>query len=325
MNPDFSVDKELQDLLKDKPIPKDLKLLAELPHLTSVAAVAFNKNGTRVFTAGKSSIKIWENENDEIPKKPKVELTPLSDSYIRTIKLTSDERSLVTCGECKEITVWDVEKEKPIICNAMESKTPYHYNLVLSPDSKYVYSCMSDGSIGMWSLSEASLIKKFYGHNESVSCIDISEDGNTLISGGLDKTVKVWDIRSSKEIKSYSVDSPVYALGLATQMPSHIGPVCAIGLENSKIEILNFGNLQVLQKIQVHEQCVLNLKYDVQGGFFASCGKDANLIITQCPIGPSILKKKEKHSILSVDISPNSQYIVTGNWNKFASLYKVEY
>lgn len=207
----------------------------------------------------------------------------------------------------------------------MESKTPYHYNLVLSPDSKYVYSCMSDGSIGMWSLSENSLIKKFYGHQDSVSCIDISEDGNTLISGGLDKTVKLWDLRSSKELKSYNVDSSVYALGFATQIPDKIGPICGIGLENSKIEILNFNTLDVLQRIQVHEDCVLSLKYDLKGGYFASCGKDSNLIITQCPYGPSIIKKKEKNSILNLDISPNSKFIVTGNWNKFASLYKVEF
>ncbi len=41
------------------------------------------------------------------------------------------------------------------------------------------------------------------GHQYTVYSIDISEDGKYLVSGGWDNTVKIWDYKNAKEIKSY--------------------------------------------------------------------------------------------------------------------------
>ncbi len=41
------------------------------------------------------------------------------------------------------------------------------------------------------------------GHKYTVYCIDISEDNEHLVSGGWDNTVKVWDYKNAKEVKSF--------------------------------------------------------------------------------------------------------------------------
>lgn len=43
-------------------------------------------------------------------KQPIKELKCLKDNYIRACKLTQDEKTMVVCGETKEIIVWDLEK-----------------------------------------------------------------------------------------------------------------------------------------------------------------------------------------------------------------------
>lgn len=37
--------------------------------------------------------------------------------------------------------------------------------------------------------------RQFQGHTDGASCIDISSDGTKLWTGGLDNTVRSWDLR----------------------------------------------------------------------------------------------------------------------------------
>lgn len=53
------------------------------------------------------------------------------------------------------INIWKVAIKK-----VMETQNvPFHYALTLSTDSKYCFSCFSDGSVGWWDLSSGTLIK----------------------------------------------------------------------------------------------------------------------------------------------------------------------
>ena len=42
--------------------------------------------------------------------------------------------------------------------------------------------------------------RQFQGHTDGASCIDISPDGNKLWTGGLDNTVRSWDLREVSDI-----------------------------------------------------------------------------------------------------------------------------
>lgn len=44
------------------------------------------------------------------PVKPRTELKCLSETYVRSCALTNDEQSMVSCGESKEIIIWDLAK-----------------------------------------------------------------------------------------------------------------------------------------------------------------------------------------------------------------------
>lgn len=44
--------------------------------------------------------------------------------------------------------------------------------------------------------------RQFQGHTDGASCIDISPDGSKLWTGGLDNTVRSWDLREVSNIFS---------------------------------------------------------------------------------------------------------------------------
>ena len=49
------------------------------------------------------------------------------------------------------------------------------------------------------SAQETKLLATLKGHNECVLSLAISPDSRTLVSGGFDKTIKVWDIPTGNE------------------------------------------------------------------------------------------------------------------------------
>jgi WD40 repeat protein len=49
------------------------------------------------------------------------------------------------------------------------------------------------------------------GHQERAHALDVSPDGTLIATGGLDKSVRIWDIKQGKEIHKFEGhDAEVY-------------------------------------------------------------------------------------------------------------------
>lgn len=63
----------------------------------------------------------------------------------------------------------------------------------------------------MWDLHNQTLVRQFQGHTDGASCIDISADGTKLWTGGLDNTVRSWDLREGRQLQQHDFSSQVSA------------------------------------------------------------------------------------------------------------------
>lgn len=59
---------------------------------------------------------------------------------------------------------------------------------------------------GFWGMF---LHRQFQGHTDGASCIDISNDGTKLWTGGLDNTVRCWDLREGRQLQQHDFTSQV--------------------------------------------------------------------------------------------------------------------
>lgn len=64
-----------------------------------------------------------------------------------------------------------------------------------------------------WGLPSSlpGLPRQFQGHTDGASCIDISHDGTKLWTGGLDNTVRSWDLREGRQLQQHDFTSQVCA------------------------------------------------------------------------------------------------------------------
>jgi WD40 repeat protein len=71
----------------------------------------------------------------------------------------------------------------------------------------------------MWDLRSFQLVKTFEGHEDSVTCCCLTPDGQKLITGSLDKTVRVWDIAEGREHCKYNFPAQIFSLGVCPMEP----------------------------------------------------------------------------------------------------------
>uniref|UniRef100_A0A8C9MS47 TLE family member 2, transcriptional corepressor n=1 Tax=Serinus canaria TaxID=9135 RepID=A0A8C9MS47_SERCA len=307
------------DALLGSGIPRHARQLHTLSHGEVVCAVTISNSTRHVYTGGKGCVKVWD-VGQPGTKTAVAQLDCLNrDNYIRSCKLLPDGRSLIVGGEASTLSIWDLAAPTPRIKAELTSSAPACYALAISPDAKVCFSCCSDGNIVVWDLQNQTLVRQFQGHTDGASCIDISNDGTKLWTGGLDNTVRCWDLREGRQLQQHDFSSQIFSLGYCP-----MGEWLAVGMESSNVEILHVTKPDKYQ-LHLHESCVLSLKFASCGKWFVSTGKDNLLNAWRAPYGASIFQSKESSSVLSCDISVNDKFIVTGSGDKKATVYEVVY
>ncbi|XP_061212040.1 transducin-like enhancer protein 1 isoform X1 [Neopsephotus bourkii] len=307
------------DALLGSGIPRHARQLHALSHGEVVCAVTISNSTRHVYTGGKGCVKVWD-VGQPGTKTAVAQLDCLNrDNYIRSCKLLPDGRSLIVGGEASTLSIWDLAAPTPRIKAELTSSAPACYALAISPDAKVCFSCCSDGNIVVWDLQNQTLVRQFQGHTDGASCIDISNDGTKLWTGGLDNTVRCWDLREGRQLQQHDFSSQIFSLGYCPT-----GEWLAVGMESSNVEILHVTKPDKYQ-LHLHESCVLSLKFASCGKWFVSTGKDNLLNAWRTPYGASIFQSKETSSVLSCDVSTDDQFIVTGSGDKKATVYEVIY
>ncbi|XP_034149626.1 transducin-like enhancer protein 4 isoform X3 [Esox lucius] len=307
------------DALLGPGIPRHARQIHTLNHGEVVCAVTISTSTRHVYTGGKGCVKVWDISQPG-SKSAMAQLDCLNrDNYIRSCKLLPDGRTLIVGGEASTLSIWDLATPTPRIKAELTSSAPACYALAISPDNKVCFSCCSDGNIVVWDLHNQTLVRQFQGHTDGASCIDISNDGTKLWTGGLDNTVRCWDLREGRQLQQHDFTSQIFSLGYCPT-----GEWLAVGMESSNVEVLHVSKPDKYQ-LHLHESCVLSLKFASCGKWFVSTGKDNLLNAWRTPYGASIFQSKESSSVLSCDVSPDDKYIVTGSGDKKATVYEVVY
>lgn len=280
--------------LADPGLPKSARERISLVHGEVVCAVALSNPTRNIYTGGKGFVKVWSldsSDSNNGPCPPTVIHEPIAqipclspENYVRSCKLLPGGKKLVVGGETPPITVWDLANGGPKQIGQLQELATACYALAISPDSKICISCFSDGTVGLYDIHNLQLIGKFQGHEDGASCADISSDGNTFFTGGLDYYLKSWNLSSNKilgendHVSKTKFGSQIFSLGCC---PS--GDYTAVGMEDSIVEVMNIHKKHEKMQLKMHDSCVLALKFATSGKWFMTTGKDRLLNICGSP------------------------------------------
>ena len=159
--------------------------------------VQFFPDGTRLAVA--SSIGIWIY--DARTYQESTLLTGHTNS-VWSLTFSPDGRTLASGSLDGTIRLWNVAtgQSKQILTEDIVTK------VVFSPDGKTLASITGrwEGTINLWEVVTGQHKKTLRGHTDAINSIVFSPDGTTLVSGGMDETLRLWDVPIARDKKTPS-------------------------------------------------------------------------------------------------------------------------
>ncbi len=118
----------------------------------------------------------------------------------RSMSLTPDKRFLATAlqaGQQKEIRLLDLNQSRSKAVDLGDGQA-----VAFSPNGELLAIAVGE-QIHLLSVSDLSRISELRGHTQSVDHLAFSADGEKLLTGGEDQTVRMWDLASESEEQCY--------------------------------------------------------------------------------------------------------------------------
>jgi small GTP-binding protein len=157
---------------------------------------------------------------------------------------------------------------------------------------------------------ETDDVKILEGHSASVEGVAISTDSKLIISGSVDKTIRIWDTASGNCLKVLEGHSaPVEEVAISTDSKLIIS-----GSEDKTIRIWDTASGNCLKVLEGHSDQVKGVAISADSKLIVSGSSDKSIRIWETANG-NCLKVLEGHSdsVYGVAISADSKLIVSGS------------
>ncbi|KAL8387723.1 hypothetical protein RB595_009714 [Gaeumannomyces hyphopodioides] len=194
-------------------VEKKTELLLQEGHSRGVFAVSFNEDGSLLASAGQDSIgRVWDLRTGRTI----FILDGHQDGHIKPIYAldwSSDGYRVMSASADGWIKCWDVRKAQRTggigAHTSAVSDMRWFKGLdgplsgnPLGLDDKgqplpkksgtFVVSSGFDNKVNIFSADDWALVQSLSGHTGPVASVDVSRDGKWIVSGGHDRTVKLW-------------------------------------------------------------------------------------------------------------------------------------
>jgi WD40 repeat protein len=124
-------------------------------------------------------------------------------------------------------------------------------------------------------LPEMRVEKSLTGHKNKIYAVVFSPDGKTIVSGGQDGLVKIWDLATGREVKNLVVvPDPGDKFGVTNVVYSPDGRVLAASTQDGNVVLYDTASWQAIKTLPAHQAVIWGLAFSPDGRLLATGSED---------------------------------------------------
>jgi len=141
-------------------------------------------------------------------------------AHIKDIIITKNQK-IITASDDKSVRVWSMQgkEERKILGRIAPGNEGQIFAIALSPNQKYLavggfmelnqnHATAADANyIRIYEYESGKLITLLKSHTDILNDLDFSPDGRYLVSASIDKSVKIWDMKSFSLVDTLTAHS----------------------------------------------------------------------------------------------------------------------
>ncbi len=268
-------------------------------HKSSVYAIAFSPDGTKILTGSFETAILWNVETAEI------ECEFIGHEHIiDSVAFSPDGTKILTGSSDKTAKLWDIRNSSVI-------KTfKYHEDVIrdvaFSLDGKEIVTCGRDEKAIIWNIKNAR-IKYVFGNAAPITSVVFSPSTRKrmILTGDADGTVNLWDIKTSKSSIAVWYDL-----------------VRSLGWRKAFFAWRKF-NLDPKQVFKGHKKAISKVRYSSNHWEILTASEDGTVKLWYT--GDAQVKKLfigHRNGVNTFDVSDDGEVLVTGGADKEIKIWE---
>ena len=205
------------------------------------------------------------------------------------------------------LRIWNLETGKEIF----NAPLAHHSSVVFSRNGRYLaFGGNEKGNIlFLWDIYDDREFMRFEGHTDSIEAVAFSPDGNYIISGSSDKTMKVWDIGSGRLIRTLEgLNDSIANIDFSPD-----GQFIVSSSRDGNIKVWNFLNGRVVNEFK-EDAYQGNMSFSPDGNYIYNHEVFLNFLsVWNIKTGRKAELFQKRNNIKSIAFSPDGNQIITGD------------
>ncbi|KAJ5736122.1 uncharacterized protein N7483_001247 [Penicillium malachiteum] len=160
-------------------------------HSASILCLRFDEE---IMVTGSSDYTciVWDIKNDYKP------IRRLSGHRAGVLDVCFDDRYIISCSKDCTICVWD-RNTGELLKTLVGHRGPVN---AVQLRGDLVVSASGDGVVKLWNVTSGHCVREFPSKDRGLACVEFSDDGRTILTGGNDKTIYQFDANTGELVNA---------------------------------------------------------------------------------------------------------------------------